>query len=305
MGPPIGITRVLPDHELSAAPVMHYGRRVPAEAFARLSHSVSRTRARVARRSRLARGIVTVPHGARADRLVPSPVFVLSSERSGSTLLRAVLDAHSEIVAPHELHMRRIGISLPRPAQSAMSELGLSAEDLVNLLWDRVLHLQLTSTGKSIVVDKTPHNVRAWPRITGWWPEARYLFLHRHPVRILESMMTARPDIDRAAHLRHLEGNLRLLRQASQVLDGLTVQYERLTREPEAVTREICAYLRVPWEPEMVDYGSRSAAAPYTRGLGDWSEKIKTGQIVPDRPPPDPDEIPADLRRLCRLMGYV
>jgi Sulfotransferase family len=252
----------------------------------------------------MARSIVTVPHGVRADRLVPSPVFVLSSERSGSTLLRAVLDAHSQIVAPHELHMRRIAIRLPRPARRAMRELGFSTEDLANVLWDRVLHLQLINTGKSIVVDKTPHNVRAWPRISGWWPEARYVFLHRHPLRILESMMTARPDIDRATHLRHLRGNLRHLRQAAQVLDGITVRYERLTHEPETVTREICAYLDVPWEPEMVDYGSRGGPTRYRRGLGDWSEKIKTGQIIPERPLPAPDEIPGDLRRLSRLMGY-
>jgi hypothetical protein len=284
---------------------MHYVRRMPAASFARVLRPVSRTRARVARRARLAGSIITVPRGARADRLVPSPVFVLSSERSGSTLLRAVLDAHSQIAAPHELHMRRIEIGLPRPARRAMRELGLSPQDLSNVLWDRVLHLQLISSGKSIVVDKTPHNVRAWPRISGWWPEARYVFLHRHPVRILESMMTARPDIDRAAHLHHLKGNLRHLRQAAQALDGITVQYERLTREPEAVTRGICAYLDVPWEPEMIDYGSRTGPARYRRGLGDWSEKIRTGRIVPDRPSPGPDQIPADLRRLTTLMGYA
>jgi Sulfotransferase family len=289
------------------APVLSaigYLRRMPADPMGRLMRAASRTRTRASRRARLARTAVAVPRGLRADRLVPAPVFLLSSERSGSTLLRAVLDAHSEIVAPHELHLRRIEITMPRPAKRAMREIGLYEEDLANILWDRLLHLQLADSGKSIVVDKTPHNVRAWPRINGWWPEARYLFLHRHPLRILESMTRARPDIPREDHLAHLIGNVRHLHQAERALDGLVVGYERLTHEPETVTREICTYLGVPWEPEMIDYGARPGRRRYRRGLGDWSPKIKTGQILPDRPLPAPDEVPAELRDACRLLGY-
>jgi hypothetical protein len=41
------------------------------------------------------------------DRLLTGPTFVLSSVRSGSTLLRLILDSHPEICSPHELHLRR------------------------------------------------------------------------------------------------------------------------------------------------------------------------------------------------------
>src|SRR3712207_4275572 len=40
------------------------------------------------------------------DRLVTAPTFVLCSVRSGSTLLRVLLNSHSQIHAPHELHLR-------------------------------------------------------------------------------------------------------------------------------------------------------------------------------------------------------
>src|SRR3954467_12084339 len=39
------------------------------------------------------------------DRLLEQPVFVLSSIRSGSTLLRVLLNSHTAIHAPHELHL--------------------------------------------------------------------------------------------------------------------------------------------------------------------------------------------------------
>ena len=45
-----------------------------------------------------------------ADRLVTAPTFILSSVRSGSTLLRLLLDSHPDICAPHEMHLRGIGV---------------------------------------------------------------------------------------------------------------------------------------------------------------------------------------------------
>ncbi|MFC7591929.1 sulfotransferase [Nonomuraea antimicrobica] len=61
-----------------------------------------------------------------APRLVKSPVFVISPVRSGSTLLRMLLNSHSRIRAPHELHLRTIGVELTpasprRPCRSSGS----------------------------------------------------------------------------------------------------------------------------------------------------------------------------------------
>lgn len=50
------------------------------------------------------------PPADAADRLSSEPVFILSPVRSGSTLLRSMLDAHSLIHAPHESHVRRLAV---------------------------------------------------------------------------------------------------------------------------------------------------------------------------------------------------
>ena len=41
-------------------------------------------------------------------RLVPQPVFLLSYLRSGSTMMRMVLNSHSQICAPLEMHLRAL-----------------------------------------------------------------------------------------------------------------------------------------------------------------------------------------------------
>jgi hypothetical protein len=236
-------------------------------------------------------------------RLVPSPVFVLSSERSGSTLLRALLDSHSQVHAPHELHLRGLRVDVPVLARRAMADLGLEGRDLDDILWDRVLHIRLLASGKQLIVDKTPHNVHSWRRIKNAWPDAKFLLLYRHPQRVYESWRKARPKDDPSKLARRVTRSMTDLVEATNHVSGLEVRYERLTHEPEVVTREICAYLGVPWEPQMLEYGSQDSRS-FERGLGDWSEKIRSGEIKPDKPLPTRDEISADLLDVTALTGY-
>lgn len=238
------------------------------------------------------------------ERLVPSPVFVLSSERSGSTLLRALLDSHSQIHAPHELHLRRMSVNVPPLPRRAFADLGLDDSDLADILWDRVLHIRLLASGKQLIVDKTPQNVRVWQRISDAWPDAKFLLLYRHPQRVYESWRKARPKDDPGKLARRVARNMTDLVDASKHLSGLEVRYERLTHEPAAVTHEICGHLGVPWEPAMLEYGMHDRERSFERGLGDWSEKIRSGEIKPDKPLPTRAEISTDLLDITALTGY-
>ncbi|GGY99057.1 hypothetical protein GCM10010365_17180 [Streptomyces poonensis] len=110
----------------------------------------------------------TVP---RAPRLVENPVFVLAPVRSGSTLLRMLLDSHSRIRAPHESHLRSVEVGLtPGFSERSMRELDLDRTELEHLLWDRVLHRELERSAKDVLVDKTPGNVWVWERLRYAWP---------------------------------------------------------------------------------------------------------------------------------------
>lgn len=251
---------------------------------------------------------------------MPSPVFILSAMRSGSTLLRCVLDTHSRVHAPHELHLTRLTVSAERPSAAlALDALGLTERDAEHLLWDRLLHLALTRSGKSVLVEKTPPNVLHWRRISACWPRARYIFLLRHPVHILNSMLRAThgemgEDARRALGARAdpwarpdtaLEALLPMLRElaaARAALPGLTVRYEDLTSEPEQVVRTVCAHLGVPWEPEMLHYG-RADHGPFKVFLGDASMRIASGRIQPARRAEATRDVPG-LRQACLALDY-
>ncbi|MFI0448031.1 sulfotransferase family protein [Actinomadura sp. 6N118] len=239
------------------------------------------------------------------DRLVRSPVFLLSSVRSGSTLLRCILNTHSRIRAPHELHLADLEVQVVgRNGELAMTESGLSVRDIEHLLWDRMLHRELVVSGKDIVVDKTPGNLLLWRRLRECWPAARFLFLLRHPLHVLESSIAVEPSQNAEAAKRLVACYLEELVTARRELPGLTVRYEDLTLHPDQVTQQICEFLEVPWEAGMVEYGKADHGS-YLFGIGDSSETIQGGVIVPGRELPPDLQIPEHLRAVCSELGYL
>ncbi|WP_443049876.1 sulfotransferase family protein [Streptomyces sp. NBC_00287] len=240
----------------------------------------------------------------RAPRLVDSPVFVLSSVRSGSTLLRVLLNSHSRIRAPHEMHLRTVHVQLARSfTADAMKALELDRIELEHLLWDRVMHLELTRSGKDLIVDKTPPNTLIWPRLHRCWPDARYILLLRHPGAIIASLTDRRKDPDHEEILAEVLNYSEKLEEARRTLDAHVVTYEELTAEPEKATRAICEYLGVEWESGMLDYGSKDHGK-FRPQLGDWSSTIKSGRIQAARTADPAVELPPRLKEIARAWGY-
>jgi Sulfotransferase family len=238
------------------------------------------------------------------DRLMEAPVFVMCTLRSGSTLLRVLLDSHSQIHAPHEIHLRYVSVHLDRKwSERSMREMGLDARALEYLLWDRLLHRELATSGKRQIVDKTPNNVFIADRLRECWPDARFIFLLRHPAAIARSRQAVLgEDGDPDENVDLIRRYCAAVERARQAYDGLTVRYEDLASDPHAETRRLREFLGVEPEPEMVDYG-RFDHGRYRSGLGDWHEKIKGGQVRPPEPPPA--ETPEPLRRAAEAWGYL
>lgn len=268
-----------------------------------------RAAARAERRVTRYRGtVVPAPDGSGADRLVPSPVFVISPIRSGSTLLRVLLNSHSQVRAPHEMHLRTLHVTRETGAAgpgagAAGPGTDLDRAELEHLLWDRVMHRELQRSGKSVLVDKTPGNAAVWPRLAQAWPQARFVFLLRHPASIATSLAEAGPERGaRSVQAEVLDYGTKV-DAARRALPGLTVRYEDLTADPAGVTRSLCAFLQVPWEPDMLQYGRHSHGS-LRAGIGDWSEKIKSGRVQPARPLPPARDVPPALRELTAAWGY-
>jgi Sulfotransferase family len=250
-------------------------------------------------------------------RLVPSPVFLLSTPRSGSTVLRNILGSHRRIHATPELSLTEVGVQFLRfPVDYGMHTIytelafgtdGLTARELEHLLWDRILHRALTESGKDVLLHKAPRVLLRWRRLAECWPAARYIFLLRHPMNVVASARAIGTGAAPASLASLTDFVLRyfyLLREARAELPGLTVRYEDLTAEPEKVCRGICEFLSLDWQPDMLDYGATDHG-PLAPGSGDMSAKLRSGRVQPGRPLPAEDDIPQTFRPICAELGYA
>jgi LPS sulfotransferase NodH len=245
------------------------------------------------------------------SRMLVRPVFIFSPARSGSTLLRAILGSHTQMYAPPELPLMHMDVRAETKwIQKSMAALQLTKEDLDHMLWDRVLADTLTRSGKQVIVIKTPSNVLIWSRIAEVWTDARFIFLLRHPAAVVASLQaswdanwqaagTGSPEKVTASALRYM----RKVEEARHELAGHTVRYEDLTTDPEATVSQLCAFLAVPFQPAMLDYG-QFADLRISPGLGDASKNIRSGRIQPGTPPPRSEEISPALARMCATWGY-
>ena len=241
----------------------------------------------------------------KGDRLVQSPVFVLCTLRSGSTLLRVLLDSHSQLCAPHEIHLRYISVNLDQKwSERSLKEMGLDQRGLEHLLWDRILHRELAGSGKQQVIDKTPNNVFMVDRLKECWPDARFIFLLRHPGAIARSRMDMNQKVTPEQNADLIRRYCEAIEDARERYDGITVRYEDVTTDPERETRRLCEFLGVPWEQQMLEYGKFDHGR-FKSGLGDFKDKIKTGEVQAADQPPARDEIHPDLIAMCERWGYL
>lgn len=244
------------------------------------------------------------PEDPAVDRLLDRPVFIICPPRSGSTLLRLLLGAHSQLHSLHELHFRRLQVAFATSfGKRAMATLGLDRSELEHLLWDRVMHREVVKSGKSRIVEKTPANAFSHKRIAACWPDAQFIFLLRHPMSSVASWYEHNP---RRKTMEDAEsdalGYMKAVERARTTLPGHTVRYEELTAQPEQSLKEICEFLGVGWEPAMLDYGAESEL-PW--GFGDTREKVRSGQVQPGKELPAATEIPETLRGICESWGYT
>ena len=203
-----------------------------------------------------------------------------------------------------ELHLRDLSVRIRTDyASKALGELGLDEKQMRFLLWDRLLQRELAAARKSVLVNKTPNDVFIADLLAECWPDARFIYLLRHPGAIARSRQETRPQDtpERNARMVLRYGNA--IEAARAARPGLALRYEELTTDPKGATQRLCEFLGVPWEASMLEYG-RYDHGRLKPGLGDWKAKIKSGAIQTADPPPPAADIHPSLLELCAAWGY-
>jgi hypothetical protein len=218
---------------------------------------------------------------------VISPLILLGVSRSGTTLLRVILDRSPGIAIPDEsffvpLLARRHGRRLDRERfledvsrLSVVADWGLSPDDVAPRIRDgmpvgdaiaAIYEAYSAREGKPRWGDKTPMYMRHLRLLERLFPTAQYVHLVRDGrdaalsfLRMPEGTYTrtwAHPRTPRqfACLWRDEVTGARALGRRVGPARYREARYEELVSDPEAVVRAICEFADLPYEPAMLDY---------------------------------------------------
>jgi Putative sterol carrier protein len=135
----------------------------------------------------------------RTDDSNPSPpIFILSDIRSGSTLLRYILDTHPDICSPGELEIGKVCESLHWTIYSTIAKLptAVTEEQRQEIAYAEVrrivsdlMNSYTRARNKRIWCEKSPINVRYLSVISQVFPDAKYIFLYRNCMDVVYSKL--------------------------------------------------------------------------------------------------------------------
>jgi Sulfotransferase family len=227
---------------------------------------------------------IPIPRALRPDaRRDPVP-FVVGMNRSGTTLLRMMLDAHPQLTIPPETHFvpalikacRQRGAT-PEDALAAMKsarewgDFGFSDEEMLGRLRATKLtpgaavrtfyETYMEQQGKPRWGEKTPTYVQRMPLIQGALPEARFVHVIRDGRDVALSVLdrTVR-DLTAADVARRWQKKIGKARKdAPKLRNYMELRYEDLILDTEPVLRHVCEFIRLDYDPAMLDYHERSS----------------------------------------------
>lgn len=227
------------------------------------------------------------------DTTRPAPVFLVGFPRSGTTLLDTVLMGHPDVhVLEEEPVLQAVSDMLGDPASLARLTKG-EVDALRARYFEECASLAPASAGR-LVIDKFPLHMARAPLIHRIFPDAKFIFLQRHPCDVVLSCfmqnfklnyaMANFLDIGDAARLYDLVVSYWATCRKLFPLHVQDLRYERMIEDMEGELRSLLTFLDLPWNAAVLDHQRTAArrgyiSSPsyaqvteriYTRASGRW-----------------------------------
>ena len=226
------------------------------------------------------------------NQIDPPHFFITGAQRSGTTLLRLLLNSHSKIAVPEEagflMPYITSGMLKRRRPMSASEKLRflrfvsrdeqfkkwrLSEEDFVvfketELTYKGAVSLLYTTFGqvhgKAIVGDKTPKFIRKLKILCRTYPEARFIHIVRDGRDTYLSLKQRQHHSASNAALASLEWRIKEYLIGSALAEAkdrvMLVRYEDIIQSPVRQLQAITDFIGVEFEEKFLDFWTSSEA---------------------------------------------
>ena len=209
------------------------------------------------------------------DLMSVPPFFIVGCGRSGSSLLRSMLNRHEAIAIPLEslfiidylrvskrIDLAQLKAMLVNEPEIREWGLDITLKDIegsqtIEQAIELIHELYTRSHGKSFWGQKTPRFVRHTELLHAHFPQARFVHLIRDPRAVVNSLI--RSDVHRS---NAYHGSHRWRREVDKGLAftelhsdrATTVHYEDMVQDPETSLRTILQFLGLPFHQEILHH---------------------------------------------------
>lgn len=269
------------------------------------------------------------------------PIFILGVPRSGTTLLRTLLDSHPHIACGPECpwiagrygkgtHFKALFETLRSDLHGPVRNYtGVGEAEVARILGRAVSDILMTSArarGKKRWAEKTPVHLLDLDFLHACFPEACFVHIVRDGRDVACSAFNGREswggvhvDVDgmvpitRPTVLRIWGDWLDRLESARERFDMPVheLRYEDLVARPEAALRRLLDFLEEPYDARMVEYAAQEHDFPsWEKGSSDVVEhgelmSASVGRWRREFPPVELREMTPSGRRWLRHWGYA
>lgn len=237
-----------------------------------------------------------------------SPIFLGGCGRSGTTLLRVMLDSHPHIVCGPEFKLIPSIANLwdhsVKGFLPVLQNYDLSKEDIstayrhfIGELLSKYLH----ASGKVRIAEKSPNNVFYFPQLAQIFPGSPLIHVIRDGRDVVSSLLTMDwasivtgeklPYVESAqAAADYWKKSVMAGRRSAEdpSVKGryYELRYEELVRQPEPTLRALFEFIDEPWDPAVLEYhqvernlaeessASQVSQPLYSKALGRWREDL-------------------------------
>ena len=189
------------------------------------------------------------------------PIFVIGSPRSGTTLLRLILDSHPRISCGEETHFLRDLESIVGRNWALVSTYGLSRDwwlDHIRTLYAEFQAEVLARADKARWAEKDPTYTLHLPFIEELFPDAVYIHLLRDGHDVVASFRdrwgyAAAARAARTEWARYVDAARELGRRLPEER-FLELRYEELVADPATQGQRLFTFLGESWDPAVLDF---------------------------------------------------
>jgi len=260
-----------------------------------------------------------------------SPIFVGGAGRSGTTLLRVILDSHPNIACGPELKVTPALCRLWQDCQTSLSpplrEYLLSPSDVNAIFAQMILSLlekYRQQSGKPRVAEKSPNNVFFFEHLNFMFPDSPLIHVIRDGRDVVCSLLTmnwadpktgkpleytrdARKAADYWARAVRI-GRMVARQKPSVAKKYVELRYEALVSDPVATLRPLFTFLDEPWDPAVLRFHEQQRKLACESSAEQVSRELYSSAVARwqrDLKPADKSAIKDVAGELLVELGYA